>query len=971
MPDTDRRSVRNILYIFQFVIRYLLSSFIGWFRTCYAAVQQFWRRDSEISLAYVKNLFWPGFEHFLRSKISGSANQRPAFGLLNLRSFRVWAYRFGKGESCTNMRIVIALLVACGLSVMAWASLDRPLSAPDWTGDIRGVAYNPSSVYTNAQRLEGYSEASIDADLEQLSGITNRVRTYAVDPGLDLLPSHARTHGVKVSLGLWLGDVDALNEAQISRGIEVINNNADVIDRVFVGNEVVLRGELTAGEVATYIMRVKNAVPDHVAIGTADVWSVWIDNPELADVSDFVGVHLLPYWEGIRATESMAYIEDRFELVEQKFPDKHIVIAETGWPSEGRVKRGSVPSPAMEAYFLRHFLNLAEERNFDYYIMEAFDQPWKVAQEGAVGAFWGILDAEGEPKFNFSGPLSSFDQWRSYATVAVGLTLGLGLVVLILLPAVSVRGYLLVGCVIGLAITGALLILEATSLQYPDLGTLGGALLIVPAGIFTAMLLTTEAVEWALSLWRKKRAIAPNVELINPPRVSIHIATYNEPPLMVMQTLNALSRLNYPNFEVIVLDNNTVDESLWKPVRAHCESLGERFRFFHFDNIKGFKAGALNKALEFTDPNAEFIAVVDSDYQATENWLNTAIPAFADEKVAVVQAPQDYRDDGESWFKSLCYAEYTGFFRVGMVERNEHNAIIQHGTMCVIRRSALNGVGDWSEWCITEDTELGLRLFEAGYTAVYLPDSMGRGLMPDTYGAYKSQRYRWVYGAMQIMKRHSGQIFRGGSQLSLAQRYHFVAGWMPWIADSLALVFTVCAIVWTGLMTIAPYHFDVPLTALSSVALALFAIKTIKTVWLYRAKVGVGFLGAVAAALTGLSLAYTVGTGVLAGLVSSTKPFLRTPKCASAAPWSQAIRGVAPEVGLLGALSSAILMMVTVSGLEDPADWVWTAALAVMAIPYGASLIVALGSTFHLNRRPVLQPEPETAFQTEKLDIAA
>ena len=208
-----------------------------------------------------------------------------------------------------------------------------------------------------------------------------------------------------------------------------------------------------------------------------------------------------------------------------------------------------------------------------------------------------------------------------------------------------------------------------------------------------------------------------------------------------------------------------------------------------------------------------------------------AMPAFTEKKVAVVQAPQDYRDGGENWFqipvlRRICRV----FFRVGMVERSEHNAIIQHGTMCVVRRAALEEVGRWSEWCITEDTELGLRLFEAGHTAVYIPVTLGRGLMPDTYDAYKSQRYRWVYGAMQIMKRHSAAIFRGKSKLTWAQRYHFIAGWIPWMADGLALIFAVFALIWTALMVIAPKHFDVPLTALSSVVLALFAIKTVKTV---------------------------------------------------------------------------------------------------------------------------------------------
>ena len=869
------------------------------------------------------------------------------------------------------MRIVFALALACIVSILAWASLDRPLSAPDWRGELKGVAYNPSSTYTDAQRREGYPDTLVRADLEQLGKVADRVRTYAVDPGLDLVPSLAKKSGLKVSLGLWLSDVVELNEKQIRHGIEVINNNPDVIDRVFVGNEAVLRGELTAAEVSAYIERVKQAIPENIPVGTAEVWSVWLEHPELAEQSDFVGIHLLPYWEGIRAEDAMTYIEDRYEMVRQRFPDKSIIIAEAGWPSEGRVKKGSVPSSAMEAYFLRHFLILAAAKNYDYYVIEAFDQPWKAEQEGAVGAFWGIFDAEGQVKFNFTGQLSSFGQWPAYAAVAAGLTLLLGLAVLSLLPAMSVRGYVLVGGVVGLAVSGALFIVEDSSLRYADWGTFGAAMFIALAGTFAATLLITEAVEWALSLWRKRRASISSSEMHETPRVSIHVPIHSEPPLIVMQTLNALSRLDYPNFEVIVLDNNTSDENLWKPVEMHCLALGARFRFFHFDNMKGFKAGALNKAHELTDPAATYIAVVDSDYQVAPHWLKMAMPAFTEKKVAVVQAPQDYRDGGESWFKSLCYAEYAGFFRVGMVERSEHNAIIQHGTMCVVRRAALEEVGRWSEWCITEDTELGLRLFEAGHTAVYIPVTLGRGLMPDTYAAYKSQRYRWVYGAMQIMKRHSAAIFRGKSKLTWAQRYHFIAGWIPWMADGLALIFAVFALIWTALMVIAPKHFDVPLTALSSVVLALFAIKTVKTVWLYQAKVGSGFFGAVAAALTGLSLAYTVGMGVIAGLFTSSKPFLRTPKYEAAAPWTHVLHLAVMETVLLLATLVAIAATAIVSQLDDPAERVWVAALAVMAVPYASALLVAVGSTIQFRRHTVPLPEPAPVFQPSNLDLAA
>ena len=186
---------------------------------------------------------------------------------------------------------------------------------------------------------------------------------------------------------------------------------------------------------------------------------------------------------------------------------------------------------------------------------------------------------------------------------------------------------------LGDRVSGALFIVEASSLRYVDWGTLGGALFIVPAGLFTGLLLITEPSEWARSLWRKGRKPMPRGPLAHYPKVSIHVPTYNEPPQMVMQTLNALARLDYPDYEVIVLDNNTKDPADWKPVEAHCATLGDKFRFFHFENMKGFKAGALNKALELTHPDAAYIGVIDSDYEVMPHWLKTAMPVFAEPKV--------------------------------------------------------------------------------------------------------------------------------------------------------------------------------------------------------------------------------------------------------------------------------------------------------------------------------------------------
>jgi cellulose synthase/poly-beta-1,6-N-acetylglucosamine synthase-like glycosyltransferase len=246
--------------------------------------------------------------------------------------------------------------------------------------------------------------------------------------------------------------------------------------------------------------------------------------------------------------------------------------------------------------------------------------------------------------------------------------------------------------------------------------------------------------------------------------------------------------------------------------------------------------------------------VIDSDYQVEPFWLRRALPYFASPEIALVQGPQDYRDAHDNLFKAMCFEEYRGFFHIGMVERNEHDAIIQHGTMTIVRKDALEQVGGWSTWCITEDTELGLKLFEAGYSAAYIPQSMGKGLTPDTLAAFMTQRYRWVYGAMQIMKRHAGAIFLGRTRLTWAQRYQFLCGWLPWISDGLGLIITFFALVWTALMTLAPNISTCRWRRLSAAALALFAAKTLKTLLLYPQKVGSGVCGAVLASTAGLAL---------------------------------------------------------------------------------------------------------------------
>jgi hypothetical protein len=212
------------------------------------------------------------------------------------------------------------------------------------------------------------------------------------------------------------------------------------------------------------------------------------------------------------------------------------------------------------------------------------------------------------------------------------------------------------------------------------------------------------------------------------PKVSLHVPVYSEPPDLVIATLNALAELAYPNYEVLVIDNNTTDPSLWRPVEMHCQRLGERFRFYHVDRLSGAKAGALNFALRQASPDAELIGVVDSDYKVSRNYIASLVEFFDDPKIGFVQTPHAYRDWERYSYLRTCNWEYSLYLACTLVSRNERMAGITLGTMGLIRRKLLEEVGGWAEWCLTEDSELALRIHARGYASIYLNTVLGRGL---------------------------------------------------------------------------------------------------------------------------------------------------------------------------------------------------------------------------------------------------
>jgi exo-beta-1,3-glucanase (GH17 family)/cellulose synthase/poly-beta-1,6-N-acetylglucosamine synthase-like glycosyltransferase len=855
--------------------------------------------------------------------------------------------------------VIIALAIAI-LSVSLWALANRPDQEPPWPSRIQGFSFSPFR--GGESPLEGIypSETQIDADLALLKGKTHAIRTYTVESFLAKVPELALKHGINVALGVWVDADYESNEADLQTMQQVANQNPNIV-RIIIGNEAILRGDLPVEKLIEYLDKARRKLG--IPVSTAEPWHVWVKHPELADHTDYLAVHMLPYWEGVDIDVAVDYIVDKIDLLKKRFPDKPIIIAEVGWPSNGRTRHSAVASTANQAIFLRRFLDRARQENYTYYVMEAFDQPWKKETEGSVGAYWGVYDVDRQEKFPFTEPIVPIENWYMLAGVSVLIATITFAILLIDSQTLGKRGRGFLGVMVFSAASGAVWVVYDYASQYLTVGTVLVGLVMMGGMIGVIVVLLTEAHEWAEARWitQWRRSFKPvEMAAAQLPMVSVHVPTYNEPPAMVIETLNALAALNYPRFEVLVVDNNTKDPRVWQPVQARCRELGPNFRFFHVDPLPGYKAGALNHALARTDAKARIIAVIDSDYLVDPNWLKDLVPQFKDSRIGIVQAPQDYRDATGSMFKTMCYAEYRGFFFIGMITRNERNAIIQHGTMTLIRREALGDVGGWAEWCITEDAELGLRIFEMGYEAAYIGSSYGRGLMPDTFNDYKKQRYRWAYGAVQIMRRHTSYLLPSKkSRLTSGQRYHFIAGWLPWLADGINLLFNLAALGWSVAMIIDPKHIDPPLVIFSLLPLSLFVFKVSKLFYLYHTRVGSSLTQTLAAAVAGLGLSHTIAKAVLAGFVTRDKPFFRTPKMSGASALMKSLAVSAEEILLLGALLSAALAIGLLQNMDTLDMTLWVVVLAVQSLPYGATVLMALISVLPQRARRVAAETPE------------
>jgi exo-beta-1,3-glucanase (GH17 family) len=329
-----------------------------------------------------------------------------------------------------SLRTPLALLlISLGAIAAVWWWLAKPVTlarAPiDPSAKLLCVSYAPfRGEQTPLLLTTQIAPEQIAEDLAQLAKITDCVRTYSIENGLDQVPALASKVGLKVIQGIWLGSSRLKNLAQISTAVRLAKEYPGVITGLVVGNEVLLRGEMTTADLAATIRSVKAQVT--VPVTYADVWEYWLRNREVYDAVDFVTIHILPYWEDfpIRAKYAATHVDQIRKRMAVAFPGKEILIGETGWPSEGRMRDGALPSRTNQARVVSEILDLAKRENFRVNLIEAYDQPWKRQLEGTVGGYWGLLDSvQRAVKYPPGEAISNFPYWKLQMVCGMALSI--------------------------------------------------------------------------------------------------------------------------------------------------------------------------------------------------------------------------------------------------------------------------------------------------------------------------------------------------------------------------------------------------------------------------------------------------------------------------------------------------------------------------------------------------------------------
>jgi exo-beta-1,3-glucanase (GH17 family) len=324
-----------------------------------------------------------------------------------------------------NVLVAVVVVLAAAVHACVWLYMGVRVSPPDATSTLESVSFSPVRPDLDGQ-VDETTEAQINSDLKVIAPYTEKIRTYGSTGGLELVPKLAADYGLRVILGAWIDKRTKHNEQEVESAIALAKEYRN-IDSVIVGNESIYwrRAEEAAAvkDLIDKIQRVKRAVS--VPVSTAEFPDTWLNHPELASAVDYIAVHILPYWEGLPGDVAVDHTMEVYRKLREAYPGKHIVIAEFGWPSAGLNRKDAVPGKLAQAQIIRDFIARADAMGIDYSIIEAFDQPWKTS-EGSVGPYWGLFNADRQPKFALTGPVETPNLVRNLMTaITIGFLLSL------------------------------------------------------------------------------------------------------------------------------------------------------------------------------------------------------------------------------------------------------------------------------------------------------------------------------------------------------------------------------------------------------------------------------------------------------------------------------------------------------------------------------------------------------------------
>ena len=347
-----------------------------------------------------------------------------------------------------------------------------------------------------------------------------------------------------------------------------------------------------------------------------------------------------------------------------------------------------------------------------------------------------------------------------------------------------------------------------------------------------------------------------------------------------------------------------------------------------------------------TADDAEIIGVIDADYVVDPQWLRDLVPGFADPEVGLIQAPQDHRDGDRSFIHAAMNAEYAGFFDIGMVERNEVNAIIVHGTMCLIRRTALEAAGGWSSDTICEDSDLGLTIMELGWRAHYTNRRYGWGLLPQDYLAFTTQRARWAGGAVQIIKKHWRQFLPGASRLDHDQKREFVFGWLSWFgAEVIAVAAAMLNLIWVPFVVFQLVV--IPDVLLTLPILAAFFVSLIHFVSSYRLRVGVPYRQMLGAMVVFMSVQWTVASAAFKAALPARQNYFHRTRKGNGAPVVTGFTAM-PEAVIGGLLVTSAVIVYATNFYRFFETDLFAGILLIQSLPFLSAVV--LGGLERLNK---------------------